>query len=134
MQSVITLVANGMGSDMTIKVGTLVGRNDKDVHGSVRQTMKADTKSYHTRTVDLDDGKTWRMGAMRIDEATLQSGDLGVVTLIHEATHKYAGTNDYCYFKDNAVDPRGTFNDKTEALKNADSYAWFVFKVGHAYG
>jgi hypothetical protein len=133
MQSVITLVVNGMGSDMTIKVGKNVGGNDKDVHGSVRQTKKDSSKSYHTSVVDLDDGETWRMGAMRIDESTLETKRLGVVTLVHEATHKYAGTNDYCYFKDNSREPNGAFTDKNEALKNADSYAWFVLKVGRAW-
>jgi hypothetical protein len=136
--SVIVKTGNGLAGDQTIKVGLLVGRDDKDVHGSVRQRMRANTKSYHNQAVDLDDGDTWRMGAMRIDADTLEKGGrLGVVTLIHEATHKYAGTNDYCYFKNNSRDPNpGTgksFNDKAEALKNADSYAWFTYKVGRKF-
>lgn len=134
IKNILELTWNGLNSDLTIKVGHNVGRNDKDVHGVVGQSQRAPTQPYHTQVVDLDDGLTYTTRAMRIDQSTLLSGGrLGVVTLIHEATHKYAGTNDYCYFKDDSVTPDGTFDDKTEALKNADSYAWFTYKMGNTY-
>lgn len=137
IQTVINMTRTGLESDVTIKTGAMVGRKwldngtfvDKDVHGSVRPRELNDMKhDYHNPVVDLDDGKTYRMGAIRIDDKTLGSEVLGLVTLIHEATHKFAGTNDYCYFKKDGITPDGTFNDRAEALKNADSYAWFVYK------
>ncbi len=134
IKNVLLLTANGLNADMTVKVGLNVGRNDKDVHGSVRQRGGAPTKPYHTEIIDLDDGETWRTGAIRMDQTTLLTGGrLAVVTLIHEGTHKFAGTNDYCYFKDDALTPNGVFTDKNEALKNADSYAWFAYKMGNTY-
>jgi hypothetical protein len=134
IKSIIILTSNGLGADNTIKVGNNVGRNDKDVHGSVSNARTADSKSYHNQVRDLDDGKMYRTGAIRMDEDTLLNGGrLAVVTLLHEATHKFAGTNDYCYFKDDSYSADGDFNDKTEALKNADGYAWFIYKMGNTY-
>jgi hypothetical protein len=66
-------------------------------------------------------------------------GAIPCVTLIHEATHKYAGTIDYCYFQDDGWTPRtpenkrfGTVWNENEqsrawAIMNADSVAWFVY-------
>jgi hypothetical protein len=76
--------------------------------------------------------------------------DHACVTLIHEATHRYADTWDYCYFEHGGGSPkepeRGRF-DATDPenkfahhgpmdqmtrhfLGNADSYGYFAFKVG----
>ena len=53
-----------------------------------------------------------------------------MVTLIHEASHKYAGTIDYSYFTNDSQRAISTFDDKAKALMNADSYAFFVLKIG----
>lgn len=55
-----------------------------------------------------------------------------VVTIIHEATHKFLGTVDHFYF-DDLNDLRGLSNNDREFQKritNADSFGWFVFLVG----
>ena len=70
-----------------------------------------------------------------------------VRTIIHEATHKFAGTIDYCYFKLNGREPAdemgaeasgavrfgdgayGKTGDKL-ARMNADSFAWFCYRTG----
>jgi len=133
IETIVTKVWNGLAGDVTIKAGTNVGTNDKDVSGAVRGRAAAGTpRPYHNVEVDLDDGISKTMGAMRIDQDTLLKGRLGVVTLIHEASHKYAGTIDYCYLKNADQTPRGTFDDKAKALINADSYGWFVVKVGRS--
>ena len=66
-------------------------------------------------------------------------GAIPCVTLIHEATHKYAGTIDYCYFQDDGKTPKipedKRFGAKWNAdeksakwaMMNADSIAWFVY-------
>jgi hypothetical protein len=86
-------------------------------------------KPYHNVVANLDTGVMKKAGAIRIDENRFMS-DNGVKTFIREASHKYAGTIDYCYFKDADMTPRSTFDDKSQALINADSYAWFVMYVG----
>jgi hypothetical protein len=134
IQTIVTKIWNGLAGDVTIKAGTNVGRNDKDVSGAVRGRETVGTaRSYHNVEVDLDDNKPKTMGAIRMDQETLLDGRLGVVTLIHEASHKYAGTIDYCYLKNADQTPRGTFDDKSKALINADSYGWFVVKVGRSF-
>lgn len=142
IKKIIEMTMNGLGSSkMTIKIGLMAGKNDDgsddDVHGEVTQRPRSAPRtkhSYHNTVRDLDDGKKYVTGAIRMDQDTLlKGGRLAVVTLIHEATHKYAGTNDYCYFDDDSYTPDGTFDDKNEALKNADSYAWFIYKMGRKY-
>ncbi len=54
----------------------------------------------------------------------------GVKTLLHEASHKYLGTNDYVYFADDGVTPLGVFNDFKRAVTNADSWGWFIVMAG----
>jgi hypothetical protein len=68
-------------------------------------------------------------------------------TIIHEATHKFAGTIDYCYFKLDGSGPQDKmgaesggakkFGDKAYnktgdalARMNADSFAWVCFRAG----
>jgi hypothetical protein len=66
---------------------------------------------------------------------------LGAVCLrssLHEASHRFAGTIDYVYFKDDTVNVDevvggGNFDDKAKALNNADSYGWFIIKAGRSH-
>jgi hypothetical protein len=56
-------------------------------------------------------------------------------TVIHEATHRFASTVDYCYFDStNNLSPKTAFTAVDQALVNADSYAWFVCRVGRKEG
>jgi hypothetical protein len=61
-------------------------------------------------------------------------------TLIHEATHLFANTIDYCYFEpwDEPKQPEKEYGDAFDneqlALMNADSYARFVCRVGFKEG
>jgi hypothetical protein len=71
-------------------------------------------------------------------------------TLIHEATHRYAGTNDYFYFDEdemgNFKEPRAQMDERVgsaekiprcalremtgyEWVRNADSYGWMVLRM-----
>lgn len=132
IKSNLELTLTGLMSDVTIKTGTKVGRGDREVEGQVNKTEGANPiKSYHTVTEKLIDLKEYTYGAIKIDAGRLQSA-LAAKTLVHEATHKYAGTDDYCYFGEDSITPRSTFDRKSRALCNADSYAWFVIKIGQA--
>ena len=132
IKSIITLTKVGIhGSTMAMKVA----RTDPVYNGKVvGRTNRTSTQDYHNNVTDLDDGITYRKGAIQVTGERLEQGRLGVKTLVHEATHKYAGTEDYCYFQDDGVTPRSAFTSKERALRNADSYAWFVLKVGRGWG
>jgi hypothetical protein len=130
IRSILVLIAAGIAGDVTLKVGTRVGGNDKNIAGEVVATNDTVlTKPYHNMAVYRLDGTMNRWGAIKIDQREF-TAYRGVRAFIHEASHKYAGTIDYCYFKNDGITPRSKFTDKGKALINADSYAWFVLKVG----
>lgn len=116
-------------------MGVKVLDNDPDAYGFVNgDANKPSHKSYHNTAFMVDTGQDERNGAIHIDGEALGGGRLGAETMIHEATHKYAGTEDYCYFKNDAKTPDGVFTDKARALQNADSYGWFAVKIGRKSG
>ncbi|MGE3647136.1 MAG: hypothetical protein AB7G10_02290 [Reyranellaceae bacterium] len=127
----LELITNGIASNMTIKIGDLPGSGDDDVHGEVSSQGNLNlVKPYHNVAFRHASGANMKYGAIKIATGTLNQDRLGVETFIHEASHKYAGTKDYCYFNDDSITPDGVFDDKNEALVNADSYGWFVYNVG----
>jgi hypothetical protein len=134
MKSVVTCVRTGLTGDLTLKVGQNVGHDEtKNPHGAVRFGAPGKAPKTHTNQVfDMGDEVMKRTGAIRLRDDTMQSGRLGVVTLIHEATHKYAGTDDVAYFSDDGLTPANAFT-KAGGLINADSYAWFIVKVGRSW-
>jgi hypothetical protein len=132
VKQVLLLTRNGLASDVTIKAGSNVGKGDGSPLGVVsRNETKVVSQPYHNRFTKTQDGKTYTYGAIRLDEVRLRT-ELGAQTLIHEATHKYAGTADYYYFgsASGATDKSYSQLSKEKALDNADSYAWFVWHVG----
>lgn len=144
IRRVITETKTGLAGDVVIKTGKILsGEKDTSTRGQVLRApiSEADYKSktlthadrtYQTFVQSLDpteSSKFFRRGAIHVTSSRLNS-IYGVKTFIHEATHKYSGTIDYCYFSDDGATPRGSFTDSSQALINADSYAWFVFMVG----
>jgi hypothetical protein len=60
--------------------------------------------------------------------------DLVARSLVHEATHRHAGTEDHSYMRPDGSAPKKTVSDYTEKpitpedwLENADSYAYFAY-------
>lgn len=133
IKPIIVQVQNGLSGDVTIKTGGRVGSGNSDDNGEVNFTTADGHKSYHNRVFDYEDKEMVTTGAIKIDKDRLTQGILGMKTLIHEASHKYAGTTDYCYFKDDGETPRTTFDDLAQAVINADSYAWFIVKLGRSW-
>jgi hypothetical protein len=129
MKLIITKIWNGLSGDITLKIGDLGAGTLGEVNSKIG---KPDVKAYHNQMMYADSGVVERSGAIRLSDEAMNGGSLGVLTLIHEASHKYAGTMDYCYFKSDGLTPESTFTDKNYALVNADSYAWFVVKVGRS--
>ena len=138
IKRVLTSTLTGLSSDIMLKIGKTVGRDeDPGTMGAVSRSVgSAGTKSYHTVVPTMKPAgflkkpETYVRGAMKLQDSVLL-GELGVVTLIHEATHKFAGTYDYCYFDDaTGYVPRSKFTNKEKALANADSHAYFAVRVG----
>jgi hypothetical protein len=63
---------------------------------------------------------SWKTGTSRL-----------VRLLIHEASHRFAGTEDHCYIDEDPNQFRDTAPEAGDCIENADSYAWlamaFVF-------
>ncbi len=127
IRKVLGMILTGLKADVTIKVGDI----GKGTLGSVAGVAgKTPTKPYHNTVLAARSGKIETKGAIHMSDKHMSDGRLAVVTLIHEAGHKFAGLRDYSYFDDNSVDPLSDFTDKSSAMKNADSYAWFTLKIG----
>lgn len=160
VRATMELVKNGLQSDITLKVGPEIEskRGDGDVNGSVtlnrhmsnQSAAKAvlkkwqEGKDWYNLVPDVNGRYALANGAIKISTARLMQ-DLGVKTLLHEASHKYAGTEDEWYYRDDwpdalvlirdklsPVDDTGTLRPEApkRALRNADSFAWFVYLLG----
>jgi hypothetical protein len=150
IKSVVNKVWTGLSGDVTIKTGENVGkaenwdqdRKETDDYGQVtareirsmsrRRFGRKKPKPYHNKHVWARDGKKYRFGAIKIAQDVLSDEALGPVVIIHEATHKYAGTWDCWHYDDHGIVVEKMFTmstDKTLALQNADSYAWFMWYV-----
>jgi hypothetical protein len=137
MHFVVTATRTGLSNDMTLKIGSVVARDESNAHGSVASFVgNQGTKPYHTVLPELGPTKHfWQKqpntvnGAMKLRDSSLL-GPLGLITMIHEATHKFAGTIDYSYFSEDGLTPESKFTNREKALANADSYAYFVINVG----
>lgn len=138
----LELTWNGLGSaGLRIKVTRQI--DDSDPDGGVTRDLFSRGRG---NVKSLEDDFTYRYDTINLATRMLREKDLhrnAVQTIIHEATHKYAGTWDYCYFDASGTkpttpamrgfvgirdDPRG-FVDGTAALQNADSFAWFAYKI-----
>lgn len=140
IKSVINLTFLGLNSGpVQVKIHDAVPMAHRDFNGQVRmrplgEIRKTNPKTRYSRPIYAVDFEQKRVGAIHVKGSALslgKGGDVAARLLIHEATHKYAGTYDYHYFTgltgELSADPWG---DQDKALMNADSYAWFVWEVG----
>jgi hypothetical protein len=134
IKAVLIKTLNGMtAAGLAIKVhntATFAGQvTMKRLNGAPMPS----SKPYHSVNVYSGDDLAYRAGAIHIlGDRLVDAQGLGVKTLIHEATHKYAGTADYCYFSMSrtGVTPDREFTSKARALANADSYGFFAYFIG----
>jgi hypothetical protein len=126
-------VLSQVSSRLTSKYGVKI-LDDSDAYGYV-------SRRYGGRVhlvdgviqYDEDGDAISSRGEIHLDKTTVLTNPLlATITLIHEATHKFSNLRDFGnqgYFKDDFsgyVAPGLTWNN---ALRNADSYAIFVYKV-----
>ena len=114
------------------------------VHGSVKvyYPMNQTAASFSRRRFgkcsrsdgvslyDKDGDIIHSLGEIHLDLDSIWDQALGTLTLIHEATHKFANTEDFAYFKSDLsgyeLKRNGQPITAQETLDNADSYATFV--------
>jgi hypothetical protein len=119
-----------------IKTSKEISKNPQD-NGKVmfrRQDAcnPKELKPYHSIVQDISDEASYIAGSIHIRKGILKHSSWGVLVLIHEATHKYAGTVDHAYYTYQSCgeDLDGDMTN-LKALSNADSYAWFIMNVGN---
>lgn len=126
---------DGLSTNITINVAEKVTNFD-DAGVVARET----TGLIHLRSQHFS--KNYRAEIREYNEDAYKYLKMQATsTLIHEATHLFAGTIDYCYF-DLEGNPKEAdmknygykFDSRANALINADSYAWFVTSVGRKAG
>jgi hypothetical protein len=122
-------------------------RRDKYPEGDVKkeQIEALPMKDHHHRHMCLSTKQWFVVGTIRIQGQSLLLDGLGPVTLLHEASHRYAGTSDGWNLPDDAgtkplpladlktkIEQKVPNEDvnKAKALQNADSYAWFIYMLG----
>lgn len=101
-------------------------------------------KPSSSTVTNMQTGRAENIGTIHISREKVQnSPGYAMVTYIHEATHRYAGTVDYGdtgyffltnYLNGGGVQWREPGLTAAQALTNADSYALFVAEVCQAAG
>lgn len=131
-KAVLTTTYNSLRQPHGIKI-----REDDDAYGYVNLSYGG-RKHLINGVVfyDADGDAIHRMGEIHIDKGTVRTDmTMAVITYIHEATHRFCNTDDHGdqgYFKSDGsgyIQPGLSWQ---QALKNADSYAYFVYKTMQA--
>jgi len=129
VKAVLSTTAGSLRHPHGIKI-----REDDDAYGYVNLRYSG-RKHLTNGTIfyDSDGDRIHSMGEIHIDKATLRSDmTMAVITYIHEATHRFANTDDHGdsgYFKSDGSDYGAPGLNWQQALNNADSYAYFVYKT-----
>jgi hypothetical protein len=129
IQAKLELIYGGLNTDVTLKLGADSSEAPGRV-GFVKQTGRwvgpgEIEWSYEGRTIHVS------------KKYMLRNEEGGVRTIIHEASHKYANTEDHDWRGYREADDSRWMDPgltKAEALNNADSYAWFVYQQGASMG
>ena len=139
MLGVLVLTLNGLRGEKTIVVdrhafndgamGWASAIEVPDVHyAGTKQQFPERKFHYETGT-----GNYRMYGELNVSDHLLFGAQkIGLVTFIHEASHRYANTED---FGPEGISEDGvTFQQPgltvAQALLNAESYGWFAYKVG----
>ena len=131
IKAILQLTYQGIGNDVTLKLGAGSGTLGYVAHSTTDNPAES-------IGLDSDGDMIAQKGAIHISKKKLLgNAELLAVTFIHEATHKYANTFDHGnsgYRKSDDSDWWTPGLTKNQALNNADSYAYFTYRVGEAHG
>ncbi len=127
----LELVMNGINTKINLKVAA-----DDDAYGYVgfRGGIKGVMRGVFSKrhNIGTRGGKMVSRGDIHLDRDVLDDEGLAIITFIHEATHKYASTADHGdsgYLANDGVAFEAPGLTRTQALNNADSYAWFCYNM-----
>lgn len=131
---VLEKTMNGVGSKINLKVTA----TSDDAYGYVgyetgaKGVLRGVFSPRHN--LGTRGGATVSRGDIHIRRDLLAADQfgLGVITFIHEATHKYASTRDHGdsgYINNEGTDFDAPGLTAAQALNNADSYAWFCYAM-----
>lgn len=140
----ISKIEAGLMGDLTVKIFTSTNREGRGALGYVTNRDPNSKKGKNNKisvkqflTAPNGDGKYMiarQAGAIHIAEKVLDNKYLAVVTFLHEASHRFAGTHDSDdngYFEDDGSPGTSfTVNSWELATHNADSFGWFIAKAG----
>jgi hypothetical protein len=128
----LELIYGGLNADVTLKLGG---------DGALGYVKRSEVSPTATGAVLFPDGKYWSREGHTIHVSKkrmeLRGEELAVVTIIHEASHKFANTFDHdnrAYRRRNDSNWLAPGLTKPEALINADSYGYFVYRQGASMG
>jgi hypothetical protein len=137
IKKVLTMTKTGISGQTTIKVGS-----SADANGYVNLHRDLLHKFTSNKVTNLQTNKSEYVGSAHVDRAYIDSGTenrpRAILTFIHEATHRYAGTVDFDdkgyisatnYFAGNGIMFREPGLTAAEASINADSYAVFIYQL-----
>lgn len=130
IKKILQLTYHGITNDFTLKLG-----GDGDFGFVTRHRSNGADAA-----ISPEDGLGWtRDGhAMHVSKKRmLRDADIGVITIIHEASHKFADTWDHGRSGYREEDDSGWWEPgltRPQALINADSYAYFAFRLGASCG
>ena len=129
----LELVMNGINTKINLKVAA-----DDDAYGyvgfrgGIKGVMRGVFSKRHNN-IGTRGGKMVSRGDIHLDRDVLDDEGLAIITFIHEATHKYASTADHGgysgYLANDGVAFEAPGLTRTQALNNADSYAWFCYNM-----
>jgi hypothetical protein len=132
VKSNLQLISHGLAQNQVFKIGDKISSTGQAYGSTPLDYDKPAEKDHHNTYTDRQWGREGRYGAIKLRTALFEGKGMtayGPITLIHEASHKYAGTWDYHYFDLCGNPPSEEFTDKGSAIFNADSYAWFASAV-----
>jgi hypothetical protein len=130
IQIVVTKIWTGLKADTLLKIGDPIGSkyaepDPNKMGAAVRRMEFPDKLKPYDNTITIDGSKvTYK--AIQLNSRSLGHRGFGTQNLLHEASHKFAGTRDNGYIAwGGAAGPVG-LNHKKLALDNADSYGYFI--------
>jgi hypothetical protein len=153
----LVLTMNGLNNTIRVRVVEKLPQGAYNTNPGIAMVERAGRGSEGVNEIrDLRTGNMQRYADIilekgLVDPTSIERVGLGydpIKTLIHEATHKFAGTIDYCYFsRSDGSLTKATMGDESGGARkfgatafnkggpelarmNADSFAWFCYKVG----
>lgn len=136
VKKALVATRNGIRGGHNVKLSEADSANYVNIHKNWKLSSSTVT--------NMQTGKKRRVGEIHISRGKGQeSAAYAMMTYIHEATHRYAGTVDYGdqgyffltrYVTEGVLEWREAGMTPAQALTNADSYAAFVAEVCKAAG